>query len=93
MSFWNTFCSWFSSGDATDLEQSGPCPAEDAGCAINPATGLPMVGGCGGVDVAGNPFGVDLSSTNCDTSSAADYGSTWSGMSESDNSPTSWGDC
>ncbi len=27
---------------------------------INPATGLLMVGGIGGVDVAGNPFGSDL---------------------------------
>lgn len=27
---------------------------------INPATGLPMVGDCGGVDVGGNPFGMDL---------------------------------
>ncbi|WCT75885.1 hypothetical protein PQ455_20630 (plasmid) [Sphingomonas naphthae] len=27
--------------------------------AINPATGLPMTGG---IDVAGNPFGIDLSS-------------------------------
>ena len=33
---------------------------ESAGCLINPATGLPMVGGCGGVDVGGNPFGTDL---------------------------------
>jgi hypothetical protein len=28
--------------------------------AINPATGLPMVHGAGGVDMAGNPFGMDL---------------------------------
>lgn len=27
---------------------------------INPATGLPMVGDIGGVDVGGNPYGVDL---------------------------------
>lgn len=27
---------------------------------INPATGLPMTGGIGGVDMAGNPYGVDL---------------------------------
>lgn len=33
---------------------------EDLGCTINPATGLPMISGCGGVDVAGNPFGTDL---------------------------------
>lgn len=26
---------------------------------FNPATGLPMVGGIGGVDVAGNPWGVN----------------------------------
>ena len=27
---------------------------------INPATGLPMVGGIGSVDVMGNPYGTDL---------------------------------
>ena len=26
----------------------------------NPATGLPMIGGIGGIDVHGNPFGHDL---------------------------------
>lgn len=30
--------------------------------AINPANGLPMIGGEGGVDVAGNPYGTDRSS-------------------------------
>lgn len=34
----------------SDLFGTGP--------SVNPATGLPMMGG--GVDVAGNPFGVDL---------------------------------
>lgn len=29
--------------------------------AINPATGLPMTGGAGGVDVLGSSFGTDLS--------------------------------
>ncbi len=29
--------------------------------AINPANGLPMVGGTGGVDVEGNPYGFDSS--------------------------------
>lgn len=28
--------------------------------AINPATGLPMIGGVGGVDSGGSPFGTDL---------------------------------
>ncbi len=27
---------------------------------LNPATGLPMLGGISGVDVGGNPYGVDL---------------------------------
>lgn len=27
---------------------------------INPATGLPMAGDIGGLDVGGNPYGVDL---------------------------------
>ena len=29
--------------------------------AINPANGLPMVDGIGGVDIEGNPFGTDFS--------------------------------
>ena len=39
---------------------------------INPATGLPMIDGCGSVDVGGNPFGTDLFS---DLSSGPDIGS------------------
>lgn len=47
--------------------------------AVNPASGLLMVGGIGGVDVAGNPFGVDYDHYHHDTSG---YG----GLS----SPTGW---
>ena len=38
---------------------------------INPATGLPMTdGGIGGVDVGGNPYGVDIHSLHKPWSSA-----------------------
>lgn len=40
---------------------------------INPASGLPM---CGAIDTAGNPYGVDLHSTDHGTS-ACDSGSTY----------------
>ncbi len=33
---------------------------------INPATGLTMTGGFGSVDVAGNPYGVDLDDRDLD---------------------------
>lgn len=33
---------------------------------INPGTGLPMVGDIGGVDVGGNPYGLDLNQCNTD---------------------------
>lgn len=39
---------------------------------INPATGVPMVGGCGGVDVSGNPYGLDLYQSSADSFSAFD---------------------
>lgn len=42
---------WFSKIDGFDM---GP--------QINPATSLPMLDGIGGVDVGGNPFGIDWSS-------------------------------
>lgn len=36
----------------------------DMGCAINPATGMPMISGdCAGVDVMGNPYGFDMHDT------------------------------
>lgn len=31
-----------------------------SGCDINPASGLPMIGGCGGLDVQGNSYGTDF---------------------------------
>lgn len=41
------------------FDAADPTPAS-SGCAINPATGLPMIGDdCGGLDIAGNPYGVD----------------------------------
>ncbi len=41
---------------------------------VNPATGLPMIGGTGGVDVEGNPYGFDLSHDNTfDIESSSDY--------------------
>lgn len=42
----------------------------DEGCSINPANGMPMVGGFGGFDVAGNPYGTDSSHSGSDFSSS-----------------------
>jgi hypothetical protein len=39
---------------------------------INPATGEPMIGGLGGVDTSGNPFGVDLDHSNVDSHTGSD---------------------
>ena len=51
---------------------------------VNPATGLPMIGGMGGVDVAGNPFGTDLhdsfntsNTSNFDDSFSSNNFSSW----------------
>ncbi len=43
-------------------------PSTDDDLAINPASGLPMTGGIGGVDAAGNPYGIDSSDTFDDSS-------------------------
>lgn len=50
---------------------------------VNPATGLPMCGGIGGVDVAGNPYGFnndDCSSTS--TSMFDDWSSSGSSFND-----------
>ena len=44
MSFWNTIIVWL----------NGPVGGTDS------ETGLPLIDGCGGLDVEGNPFGADL---------------------------------
>jgi len=51
-----------SSTQAVDSKESDFTKTNDF--LINPASGLPMVGGLGGFDIAGNPFGMDLYATN-----------------------------
>lgn len=45
-----------SSGD-TAWQENADCHDDSDEHCINPATGLPMIGGMGGVDTSGNPFG------------------------------------
>ena len=49
-----------SSGSGVDDAVSGIDTSDVTGSTINPATGLPMIGDCGGVDVGGSPFGFDI---------------------------------
>jgi len=71
------------------IESSG------GGCAINPASGLPMINDdCTGIDVEGNPFGTDFSDITCaiddisscslddDWSGSTSGGDDWSGSSD-----------
>lgn len=51
---------WGSHGGSDDSPATTADPHQSCCCDINPANGLPMVGGCGGVDVEGNPYGFDL---------------------------------
>lgn len=96
MSFWNSMFDWFWSGDDGADTAASSIGEDDAYCIINPATGLPMVGGCGNVDVAGNPYGTDLShhdtgfSGNADWSSISDA-SAWDSSSW-DSGSSIWND-
>ncbi len=56
MSFWSGLFGWLDSSDPATGSHN------DSACSINPANGLPMVGGCGGFDIEGNPYGTDLHS-------------------------------
>ena len=46
-------------------------PSNSCGTTINPASGLPMVDGTCGVDVAGNFYGTDNNSSTHDTDSSS----------------------
>lgn len=69
MGVWKTLISWLVSCDWSKRitpwissrifhDSADEGESFHTGMAINPATGLPMVDGIGGVDVAGNPYGV-----------------------------------
>jgi hypothetical protein len=55
MAFWNWITYLLDHGGSI-ADTSSPANTE-----INPATGLPMVGGIGGIDVAGNVCGMNHS--------------------------------
>lgn len=76
MGLWNLIRHLFIGSSSTDINN-----ASDNGCTVNPATGLPMVNGCGGVDAGRNPFGLG---------NHHDY--TWSSCTDSSDSSSSWGD-
>ena len=69
MSIWN----WIFGGDVTSPLEVVTTPVID----VNPATGLPMLDGCGGVDVSGSPYGVDLHHNCIADSAMTDYGTSW----------------
>ena len=67
MAFWNNFFGWFGWGGYSEDDSSGEgslevgCePPDSPVCLVNPATGLPMLNGCGGLDAGGSPFGMDI---------------------------------
>lgn len=63
MGIFDWLYNWLGAGASAGRHLSpraGTDPGRSSQCDINPATGLPMVGGCGGLDVEGNPYGTDL---------------------------------
>ena len=67
--------------------------------AINPANGLPMVGGTGGIDVEGNPYGTDFShddtfgtGSSIDDSFSNGFDDSFSSMDDSFSSGSSFDD-
>lgn len=90
MGLWNSICGWFGSFD-TGLDASSTmdsCSLNDHCCDINPANGLPMIGGCGGVDVEGNPYGTDTHHEDFSASSISSMDDSWLSVSAFDDS---WG--
>jgi hypothetical protein len=95
----DTFSSGMSPGGTDDTFSSSTGTLSDFDeYTINPVTGLPMVGGIGGIDVAGNPYGFDLSGdhlhfdsgTDAMSSSGDSFGSGDSGVTSSGDGFNDW---
>lgn len=63
MHWFDRILGWFSFGSPDESGSDNVAGLQDEMCTINPASGLPMTGGCGGVDVAGNPYGMNTQDT------------------------------
>ena len=94
MGIWDWFSGLFSTSSDSSSTPVVSTDWESSSCRINPATGLPMVGGCGGVDVQGNPYGTDLHSDDDSSSSsiAIDTDSTGSAFDDYWNSTSAFDD-
>ncbi len=91
MSLWNIFLGWLSSSSdmgETVNDDFGASSFDNHGCDINPASGLPMVGGCAGLDIEGNPYGTDLHSDSWSSPSPDFSDDTWA--SSGLDSSSSW---
>lgn len=70
MSIFNWFTNIF--GTVNESSSMSDHAMSDDDFMVNPANGLPMVGGMGGMDIEGNPFGIDFSHDHIATSSIDD---------------------
>lgn len=80
---------WFTDLFTNDHAPTSPpdITSTEAGT-INPASGLPMVGGTGGIDVAGNPYG--FADNPIDSGSATGLDDDWSAGTGIDFSDSDW---
>ena len=102
MKFFDYLFDWLGSvaSDAgVDDVGSGLDMSDDAVCTINPATGLPMIDDCGGIDMGGSPFGMDIHHDDLESSinsGLRDDNDTWVSTSGWDDpfssSTSSWDD-
>ncbi|HDM8129114.1 TPA: hypothetical protein P0E14_003948 [Vibrio harveyi] len=58
--------------DSLDISSPGSPSSIDDDLTINPASGLPMIGGIGGLDAEGNPYGMDSSDSLLSSSTFKD---------------------
>lgn len=76
MSFWK----WLlGSQDDRTATSAAQIQVEEIGSLVNPATGLPMIGGMSGIDAGGSMYGTDSHSSSTswhsDTSAGSGIGS------------------
>ena len=63
MSLFSWFSKWFSNAELNSNSSENVSYATTSyhdDFAVNPASGLPMIGGMTGLDIEGNPYGTDL---------------------------------
>lgn len=90
MGIWNSLFTWLTANSGNTNNSGIDIFETTLGNDINPANGLPMIAGCCGVDIEGNPYGTDSHHDDSWTSASTNWDEDFANPSWDSSTGNSW---